>query len=72
MVNEKKRLAWGFREIAESAGLSIAFIRDEHRRGVLRARRFGKRWLVLDEDLQNYLERGSAGTPPKGEKSAAA
>lgn len=48
-------------QVLPGLGLSGAFLRQERHRGALKARRFGSRWLVLDEDLQKYSEAGSAG-----------
>ena len=53
-----QRVAWGLAEIAESTGLSLAFIRNEVRRKALPVKRFGRRVLVLDADLKNYLSTG--------------
>lgn len=53
-----QRIAWGLAEIAESTGLSLAFLRNEVRRNALPAKRFGRRVLVLDEDLRRYLSSG--------------
>lgn len=57
-----QRLAWGLAEIAESTGLSLGFIRNEVRRKALPVKRFGRRLLVLEEDLKNYLANGSQST----------
>lgn len=54
------RLAWGLIEVSECTGLSVAFLRAEVRAGRLPVRRFGRRVLVRDEDLKDYLLRGSA------------
>lgn len=53
------RVAWSLQEIAKATGLSLGFLRNEVRRGVLRVKRFGRRVLVLDEDLKAYLSEGS-------------
>lgn len=53
------RMAWGLGEVAEFTGLSLAFLRAEVRHGRLPVRRFGRRVLVKDDDLKNYLDRGS-------------
>jgi excisionase family DNA binding protein len=57
-----QRTAWGLAEIAESTGLSLAFLRNEVRRNALPVRRFGRRVLVLEEDLRRYLASGSQKT----------
>ena len=53
-----QRVAWGLAEIARSTGLSLAFLRNEVRRNALPVKRFGRRVLVLDEDLRHYLSNG--------------
>ena len=54
-----QRMAWGLGEISEFTGLSLAFLSAEVRTGRLPVRRFGRRVLVRDADLQVYLDRGS-------------
>ncbi|HEX8069302.1 MAG TPA: hypothetical protein VF546_05090 [Pyrinomonadaceae bacterium] len=54
-----ERVAWSLRGIANATGLSLGFLRNEVRRGGLRVKRFGRRVLVLDEDLRVYLSEGS-------------
>ena len=53
-----QRIAWGLAEIAESTGLSLAFLRNEVRKEALPVKRFGRRVLVLDDDLKRYLSNG--------------
>lgn len=53
-----QRIAWGLAEIAQSTGLSLAFLRNEVRRNALPVKRFGRRVLVLDDDLKRYLSKG--------------
>jgi len=53
------RLAWGLSEVSKCTGLSVPFLRAEVRAGRLPVRRFGRRVLVRDEDLKDYLARGS-------------
>lgn len=55
----KTRIAWSLADISEATGLSMGFLRNEVRRGALPIRKFGRRVLVLDEDLKIYLENGS-------------
>jgi hypothetical protein len=57
-----QRIAWGLGEIAQSTGLSLAFLRNEVRRQALPVKRFGRRVLVLEEDLRRYLADGSQKT----------
>jgi excisionase family DNA binding protein len=54
-----QRTAWSLAEIAQKTGLSLGYLRNEQRAGRLPIRRFGRRVLVLDEDLRTYLRRGS-------------
>lgn len=54
-----QRLAWGLSEVSKCTGLSVPFLRAEVRAGRLPVRRFGRRVLVRDEDLKDYLSRGS-------------
>ena len=61
-VVQQTRLAWALGEIAECTGLSLAFLRSEVRAGRLPVRRFGRRVLVKDDDLQVYLDLGSSGS----------
>jgi hypothetical protein len=49
------RLAWGISDISLSTGLSTGFLRKQIKAGKLRARRVGRRLLVLDGDLRIYL-----------------
>lgn len=58
-----QRIAWGIADIAKSTGLSVAFLRNEVRRKALPIKRFGRRVLVLDDDLKRYLSEGQ----PKAE-----
>jgi excisionase family DNA binding protein len=59
------RFAWSLGEVASSTGLSVAFLRNEIRAGRLPSRKFGRRVLVRDEDLQRYLAKGSPGNKPE-------
>lgn len=54
-----QKIAWSLADISESTGLSIGFLRNDVRRGALVVRRFGRRVLVLEEDLKEYLIKGS-------------
>ncbi len=65
----KKRIAWSLAEISESTGLSVGFLRNEQRAGRLPVKRFGRRVLVLDQDLQAYLSKGNQ--PSEAVQSAA-
>lgn len=54
-----QRIAWSLAEISNSTGLSLGFLRNEVRRGTLPIKKFGRRVLVLEEDLRKYLAQGS-------------
>jgi len=53
----QSKLAYSVEEISTQTTLSKAFVRNEITAGHLKARRFGRRVLVLNEDLQNYLRK---------------
>jgi excisionase family DNA binding protein len=52
----QNKFAYSVEEISEQTTLSKAFLRNEIRAGNLKANRFGRRVLVLSENLQNYLK----------------
>ncbi len=58
---EKTKMAFTVEEIAEQTTLSKAFLRLEIKRGKLKVKRFGRRVVVLYEDLRNYIDNGSDG-----------
>lgn len=53
------RIAWSLTEISILTGLSLGYLRNEQRSGRLPIKKFGRRVVVLDQDLQAYLTRGS-------------
>jgi len=53
----QNKLAYSVEEISAQTTLSKAFVRNEITAGHLKAQRFGRRVLVLNEDLQNYLRK---------------
>jgi excisionase family DNA binding protein len=55
------RMAYSLEEVSKKTSLSKAFLRLEIKRGRLQVRRFGRRILVRNEDLERYIETGSAG-----------
>lgn len=57
-----QRIAWSLSDISSSTGLSLGFLRNDVRRGALPVKKFGRRVLVLDEDLKQYLAQGSGRT----------
>jgi excisionase family DNA binding protein len=44
-------------ECADTLGISIDLIRDLLASGALKGRKFGNRWLVLDAELEAFMER---------------
>jgi len=60
-ILEKSKMAFTVEEIAEQTTLSKAFLRLEIKRGKLKVKRFGRRVVVLYEDLRNYIDNGSDG-----------
>ncbi len=60
-ITERNKLAYSVEEIAEQTSLSKAFLRLEIKRGKLKVRRFGRRVIIRDEDLREYIENGSDG-----------
>ena len=54
--NEGQKLAWRLWELAGSLGTSIGFLRNEIKRGALIARKCSRTIIVLDSDLQAYLD----------------
>ncbi len=53
-VTQNKR-AYSIKEVAQQTSLSQPFVRLEIKRGKLKARKFGTRTLITDENLSNYL-----------------
>jgi len=60
----KNKLAYSVEEISAQTSLSKAFVRNEITAGKLKAQKFGRRVLVLNQDLQKYLNKEEI----KGEK----
>lgn len=56
-----RKVAYSVDQIAEATSLSKAFLRKEIRLGWLKVRRFGRRVVILDTDLADYLERRGDG-----------
>jgi excisionase family DNA binding protein len=50
-----ERIAWSVNEVSGRTGLSQGFLRKEIKSRKLRAKRAGRRVLVLDRDLRRYL-----------------
>ena len=60
-INSK--MAWRLAPLALSLGTSVGFLRNEIRRGALVARKCGRAVIVLETDLQAYLDQRRV-TPP--------
>lgn len=71
VTNTIYRTAWSLGEISVSTGLSVNFLRYEVQLGNLAARKFGRRILIRDEDLRQYLESGSEGGSSSAMSAAA-
>ncbi|MEO6589345.1 MAG: helix-turn-helix domain-containing protein [Pyrinomonadaceae bacterium] len=56
-TTKNDKLAFSVAEVAEQTTLSKAYLRNEIRDGNLKVKRFGRRVLVLRDDLENYLRR---------------
>lgn len=54
-VTTEQKIAYSVEEAAEQTTLSKSHIRNEIRDGNLKARKIGRRVLILKEDLQDYL-----------------
>jgi excisionase family DNA binding protein len=50
-----ERRAWSIPETCQRLGVSRNFLLSQVRRGLLRARKLGRRTIVLTEDLEEYL-----------------
>jgi excisionase family DNA binding protein len=52
----QQKVAYSVKEVAQQTTLSVPYIRNEIRDGNLKIKRAGRRVLVLDSDLKEYLE----------------
>lgn len=57
-----QKMAYSIEEIAQQTSLSKPFLRLEIKRGRLNAKHFGRRVLVLSQDLKNYLNKAEQTT----------
>ena len=57
VTERQDKMAYSVDEISEQTTLSKAFLRNEIRAGHLKVQRFGRRVLILNDDLQAYLKR---------------
>jgi len=58
IITEAERLAFSLDEIAERTSLSRSFLKKEIRNGNLRIKHFGRRVVVLSDDLRHCLQGG--------------
>jgi excisionase family DNA binding protein len=58
-----ERKAYSVADVAEQTSLSKSFVRNEIRAGRLKAKNIQRRVIILDSDLQNYLENQPDWTP---------
>jgi excisionase family DNA binding protein len=58
-----KQIAYSVEQIAQKTTLSIPHLRNEIRAGKLRAKKVGRRVLVLDTELGRYLENQADWSP---------
>ena len=54
-VTKLERRAWSVAEVSERLGVSRNFLLAHIRDGLLRARKLGRRVIILNEDLDAYL-----------------
>ena len=54
-VTKEERRAWSIAEVAARLGVSRNFVLAQISRGLLRARRLGRRVVILTEDVDAYL-----------------
>jgi excisionase family DNA binding protein len=61
-ITYQGKLAYSVEEASERTSLSKAYLRLEIGAGRLKVKRFGRRVLILSEDLQSYLQSGADST----------
>ena len=62
-TNSLQKKAYSVSEAAKQFDASIPFVRKEIRSGNLRAKKIGRKVVILDFDLQSYLESQPDWTP---------
>jgi len=62
MITTGKK-AHSVKEAAKQFDASVPFVRNEIRNGNLKAKKIGRKVVVLDTDLQRYLENQPDWTP---------
>lgn len=58
-------VAYSVEQVSERTSLSKAYVRKEIRAGNLKAKLIGRRVVILDTSLREYLESGTDWLPPK-------
>jgi excisionase family DNA binding protein len=66
-VMQNTKIAYSVEELSKLISLSKGFIRKEIKAGNLKAKNFGRRILILNEDLKTYLD-GNQEWKPKAER----
>jgi excisionase family DNA binding protein len=64
MATQTKK-AHSVKEAAAQFGASVPFVRKKIREGELRAKKVGRKVIILDSDLQTYLENQPDWKPGK-------
>lgn len=62
VTGDLQKMAYSIDEVAQQTSLSKPFLRLEIKRGRLNAKHFGRRVLVLNQDLINYLNKAEQTT----------
>ncbi len=55
IAQTREKLAYSVEEVSEATTLSKSYVRNEIAAGNLKVKRFGRRVLILNRDLKNYL-----------------
>jgi excisionase family DNA binding protein len=58
-VTASNKLGYTVEEVSEQSSLSKAFLRQKIREGKLKATYFGRRVVILRDDLEAFLKKGS-------------
>lgn len=64
-VTKLERKAWSIAEVCERLGVSRNFLLGQIRDGLLRARRLGRRIVIVNEDLDHYLDNARQAGPSR-------
>lgn len=58
IVAIQNRKAYSIKEVSQQISLSVPFVRLEIKRGNLKAGKFGRRVLITENSLSEYLNKG--------------